>query len=116
VLALVLSASVIEPVEPQDGQPVGVFVPICDHAVDALTAILWALGPTIDRHARQFGIPPLEPAGMTLMVRRATRAGTPGLLAHPVDAGGGRRPTHLGGTRRACGGGGLERRRGHPPE
>lgn len=85
VLALVLSASVIEPVEPQDGQPVGVFVPICDHAVDALTAILWALGPTIDRHARQFGIPPLEPAGMTLMVRRATRAGTPGLLAHTLS-------------------------------
>jgi hypothetical protein len=85
VLALVLSASVIEPVEPQDGQPVGVFVPICDHAVDALTAILRALGPTIDRHARQFGIPPLEPAGMTLMVRRATRAGTPGLLAHTLS-------------------------------
>lgn len=84
-LGLALRASVIEPVEQDDGNSGGVFVPTSDHAVGALEAILAALAAAIDGHARRFGtLPPAAPA-MTLMVRRAIRGGTPGLLAQTLS-------------------------------
>lgn len=86
-LALTLRASVIEPID----APAGAFLPISEHAADAVDAILTALVPTFERYAALLGISPPEPPPMTLLVRRGTKGAAPGFVANimsisPVDA------------------------------
>lgn len=85
ILALILRASVLEPVDPDETRAGGVFVAPCDHAVRALDTILQALATTIDGHARRFGVRPPQAPEMAVMVRRAGRGDVPGLLAQTLS-------------------------------
>ncbi|WP_420121761.1 hypothetical protein [Nakamurella sp.] len=85
MLALILRASVLEPVDPTETRAGGVFVVPSDHAVAALDTILQALAATIDGHARRFGVRRPQAPEMAVMVRRAGRDGVTGLLAQTVS-------------------------------
>ena len=85
MLALILQASVLEPVDANETRAGGVFVVPSEHAVAALDTILQALAATIDAHARRFGMRPPQAPEMTVMVRRAGRGAVTGLLAQTLS-------------------------------
>ena len=85
MLALILQASVLEPVDADETRAGGVFVVPSEHAVAALDTILQALAATIDGHARRFGVRPPQAPEMTVMVRRAGRGAVTGLLAQTLS-------------------------------